>query len=1448
MKKISALISALLIVVAITASAQFSVLLVNDNGYGTDRYKELDTTLTNIGVAHTIYNTVVTGDYPDIATLTPFDVVIWYTGNDGVDLYLWDTSDPNNYKFNEPLIQYLDAGGIVWLQGLDFLYDVYGTAPDSFTPGQFVYDYMGIATYAGQSHVDDGGTGVEQLDVVPGNTLCSFTPVQWVYSTLWYADALEMTPSAEGIYKMGPQGYVFDNYYAGVYNINNASRIFTFTVETARIDTEQHTDTLFNQVLSYFESISGGGIPVTDITVSGENGATEITENGGTLQMLADVQPPNATNPIVFWSVIDETGTASIDQSGLLQATGTTIGNGTVWVKAEAIDGSEVADSILITISNQGADFEILLVNDNNFGTDRYLELDTALNNLNYAYDIYNTAVTGDYPDFTTLSYYDVIIWYTGNDGTALKLWDVSDTNNYKFNEPLIQYLDNGGIVWLQGLDFFYDVYGTAPDYFNAGQFIYDYMGVSSYFAQSHVDDGETGVEQLDVVPGNPICTFTPVQWTYSTMWYVDALEMAPNSYGIYTLGPEGYVFDTLYAGVYNIYNDSKIFTFTVETARIDSPGNTEDLFYDVLSFFEETSGNILVTDITVSSETGETEITENGGTLQLLADVQPPNASNPEVLWSVVDGTATATINQNGLLQATGLTSGNGTVWAKAEATDGSNVADSIMITISNQGADFEILLVNDNANGTTRYLELDTALTNLGYAHAIYNTVETGTFPDLSTLLDFNVVIWYTGNDGVDLKLWDVSDTNNYKFNEPLMQYMSDGGIVWLQGLDFLYDIYGSAPDYFSAGQFIYDNMGIYSYFGQSHVDDGGTGVEQLDVVEGNPMCTLTPVEWTYATLWYADALEITDNAVGIYKMGPEGYVFDNYLAAVYNVTGNTKILTFTVETARIDTPENTEELFSEVLSFFEATNGDLLVTDINVVSENGETTITEDEGTLQLLAEVFPDYATNQDVLWSVVDGTATATIDQNGLLQATGTVAGNGTVWAKAEATDGSGVADSLMITISNQGIVLITNITVYSENGETTIEEPGGTLQLLANVEPENPTNPYLLWSVVDGTATATIDQNGLLQATGTPAGNGTVWAKAEATDGSGVADSLLITISNQGDNYQILLVNDNANGVDRYLELDTALTNLGYTYDIYNTVITNDFPDYNTLSSYSVVIWYTGNDGVDLKLWDITDTNNYKFNQPLMQYLDNGGIVWLQGLDFFYDIYGAAPDNFSAGQFIYDYMGVSSYFAQSYADDGGQGVPQLDVVPGNPICSMTPVQWVYSTLWYADALAITPSAQGIYKMGPQGYVYDNYYAGVYNIHGISKLLTFTVETARIDTPENTEELFYEVLEYFHSIVGTDENSMPDINVYQNYPNPASEFTTFSYELQESSDVELSVYDIFGKVVFNRKFGMQAKGNHKYELSIKDLGLSSGYYIYTFRINSTFVTNKMIIIN
>ena len=76
-------------------------------------------------------------------------------------------------------------------------------------------------------------------------------------------------------------------------------------------------------------------VPVSAISVEGADDET-IVANGGTLQMSADVTPANAANKAVTWSVINETGSATISNTGLLAATGV----GTVTVKAIAKDGS----------------------------------------------------------------------------------------------------------------------------------------------------------------------------------------------------------------------------------------------------------------------------------------------------------------------------------------------------------------------------------------------------------------------------------------------------------------------------------------------------------------------------------------------------------------------------------------------------------------------------------------------------------------------------------------------------------------------------------------------------------------------------------------------------------------------------------------------------------------------------------------------------------------------------------------------------------------------------------------------------------------------------------------------------------------------------------------------------------------------------------------------------
>jgi uncharacterized protein YjdB len=183
-----------------------------------------------------------------------------------------------------------------------------------------------------------------------------------------------------------------------------------------------------------------------------------------------------------------------------------------------------------------------------------------------------------------------------------------------------------------------------------------------------------------------------------------------------------------------------------------------------------------------------------------------------------------------------------------------------------------------------------------------------------------------------------------------------------------------------------------------------------------------------------------------------------------------------------------------------------GPIPVSSILVTGDAGATSITTDNGTLQLNAAVLPANATNPTVTWSIVNGTGQASISATGLV----TALENGIVTARATAIDGSGVFGTLVITISNQ-VTPVSSISVTGTAGATTITTDNGTLQLNAAVLPLNATNQSITWSIVNGTGQATISVTGLVSAVE----NGTVTAQATANDGSGVFGTLVITISNQ---------------------------------------------------------------------------------------------------------------------------------------------------------------------------------------------------------------------------------------------------------------------------------------------------------------------------------------------
>lgn len=106
------------------------------------------------------------------------------------------------------------------------------------------------------------------------------------------------------------------------------------------------------EVRDWTVTVSKPHVAVNSITINGGGGVSTV-EKGKTLQLSAEVLPLSANNKTVTWSVINGTGTATVNaSSGLLSA----VTAGTVTVKATADDGSAVVGSQVITItsSNNG--------------------------------------------------------------------------------------------------------------------------------------------------------------------------------------------------------------------------------------------------------------------------------------------------------------------------------------------------------------------------------------------------------------------------------------------------------------------------------------------------------------------------------------------------------------------------------------------------------------------------------------------------------------------------------------------------------------------------------------------------------------------------------------------------------------------------------------------------------------------------------------------------------------------------------------------------------------------------------------------------------------------------------------------------------------------------------------------------------------------------------------
>ena len=149
-----------------------------------------------------------------------------------------------------------------------------------------------------------------------------------------------------------------------------------------------------------------------------------------------------------------------------------------------------------------------------------------------------------------------------------------------------------------------------------------------------------------------------------------------------------------------------------------------------------------------------------------------------------------------------------------------------------------------------------------------------------------------------------------------------------------------------------------------------------------------------------------------------------------------------------------------------------------------------------TAQLIATITPSDATTPTLTWTS-SKSSVATVDSNGFI----TSVGVGTTTIKATTTDGSNLSASCQVTVNKQ---YVTSITL---NENSLVMHIGESSQLIANVLPENATNPTINWSS-GNTSVARVDNNGLV----TAIAGGTTYIKASATDGSYVIANCSIEV------------------------------------------------------------------------------------------------------------------------------------------------------------------------------------------------------------------------------------------------------------------------------------------------------------------------------------------------
>ncbi len=119
-------------------------------------------------------------------------------------------------------------------------------------------------------------------------------------------------------------------------------------------------------------------------------------------------------------------------------------------------------------------------------------------------------------------------------------------------------------------------------------------------------------------------------------------------------------------------------------------------------------------------------------------------------------------------------------------------------------------------------------------------------------------------------------------------------------------------------------------------------------------------------------------------------------------------------------------------------------------------------------------------------------------------------------------------------------------------------------------------------------------------------------------------------------------------------------------------------------------------------------------------------------------------------------------------------------------------------------------------------------------------------------PSTKEEYMIRILNFFNGIyTGVEENNIVFLNdeLGPNYPNPFNNLTTINYTLNNSSNIQLDIFDLTGKKIKTLVNDFKNTGKHQVIWDARDNygnRVPCGIFFYRLKTNSSVQTKKMIL--